>query len=139
MSARQPKNKKEAWSMLIDSIAWFCTHLPVPSVPILLWCMFGGFTFLILHASSDKISLKDAQPLSANIQLDNIHKALFVTDATNPPIIFEGKLWGYEDQDIIIKKVIGQHLCKVYYKPSHRVYDMEFTLNLAERLQKDMK
>jgi hypothetical protein len=42
------------------------------------------------------------------------------------PIIFDGKLWGYEDTDLEVKAVLGKPTLLVHNKMTHRVYEVEF-------------
>jgi len=130
-----PTNKGQAWEGIWNGLGWFIQHKPILTIPIVLWMCFGGFVGFGLNATTEKMTLKEAKPLSQNINLDKIHQALFIDDKTNE-IIFNGKLWGYENPDVVIKKEMGKNNCKVFYKPTGKVYDMEFTLDITAQMKK---
>ena len=131
-----PKNKSQAWEGIWNGLGWFIQHKPVVTIPIVLWMAFGGFVGFGLKYTSDTVTLKEAKPLSENIRLDNIHQALFTQDKPDE-IVFNGKLWGYEDPDVVVRKKNGENVCLVYFRPTRKVYEMAFTLNLVDEMKKN--
>lgn len=95
-------------------------------VAILL--LFGSTLYIVYdHILPDKAKIQEAKPLDepAGMKIDlslmpNVYAA---EDGT--PIIFNGKVYGYEDTDIIVKKVKDKDLFLIYNTVTKKVYSVD--------------
>ena len=122
--------------MAAKAWTWLITKNPIVFIPLTFWMLFGGGIFLYNYVATDKVTIKNAEPLSENaIELSLIPKA-FAGGDKSMPIVYNGRLWGYEDTNFVAKVDKDRPIILVYDKRSKEVKQVSFDLDLKYRLQK---
>jgi hypothetical protein len=125
---RTPKTTKEAFNMIKRAWLFLLKRNPAVFAPLTFWMIFGGFIFLYNYVSADKFTIKEAKPIGQVVSpsLSLTPQAFAEEKADGPPIVFDGKVWGYEDVSFIVKAVSGQPVLLVYDTITKKVYEVEF-------------
>ena len=116
---------------------WLGKKYPIVVVPLTCWMLFGGGVYLYNYMTSNKVQIKEAEPIgqvvdSTKTRDFSVFPLAYAEPNTNtngPPIMFSGKLWGYEDTTLIAKAVIGKPYILVYDKKQQKVFRVDFLDN----------
>ena len=134
---KEPETQMEALSMVGKSWYWLVTKNPVVFIPLTFWMLFGGGIFFYNYVSADKVTIKEAKPISENTDIKfSIVPQAYATGDQGVPIRYNGQLWGYEDTNFVAKVDKNRPIILVYDKRTKEVKEVSFDLDLKYRLQK---
>ena len=123
--------------MIVRGWLWLLRHYPVVAGPLTLWMLFGGGIFLYNYMTANKFELKAAHPIGQILSpmpeymKTGARSYMMSTAWSEPapggrPIVFEGKLWGYENENLEVRAVAGKSILLVHDRQTHQVYEVEF-------------
>lgn len=132
-----PRTTKEALTMVRRGWLWLGKKYPWFIIPLTCWMMFGGGVYTYKYMSSHQVDIKEAEPIGQVVDsTKTIDFSLFPLayaeknqNPTGPPIIFNGRLWGYEDTTLVTKAVVGKSYILVYDKNTKKVFRVDFLDN----------
>ena len=125
---RTPKTTREALNMIKRAWLFLIKRNPAVFAPLTFWMIFGGSIFLYNYVDADKFSIKEAKPIGQVVSpsFDIVPKAFAGQRNDGPPIVFDGKIWGYEDITFVVKAVNDKPVLLVYDTITKKVYEVEF-------------
>lgn len=133
---REPKTQIEALTMIAKIWGWLIKKNPAIFLPLTFWMLFGGAYYAYNYIVTDKVNIKDAQPLSENKSEISIMPQAVAGEQVGNPIIFNGKLWGYEDTTYIAKVDKLRPVILVYNKNTKEVKQVEFEVSFNKQLKR---
>jgi len=136
INVKEPENQVEAMKMIAKLWGWLLKKNPAIFLPLTLWMLFGGLVYGYNYLSADKVTIKNAVPLSENTtQFSIMPQAVAQKNPKDIPIIYNGQLWGYEDTNFVAKVDNRRPIILVYNKITKEVKQVEF----GEQIQKQFK
>ena len=124
MPVHVPKTSKEAMNMVKRGWMFLLKKNPAIFVPLTFWILFGGFIFLYQYVDADKFIMKEAKPIGESVSFSIMPQA--IAGNNNNPVVFNNKVWGYEDTTLIVKALKDRPVLLVYDKITQKVYEVEF-------------
>lgn len=124
----------EAMKIIIQVWTWLIARNPAIFLPFTAWMLFGGFYFAYKTWVAPTFNIEEARPLSEVTSFSIMPEAHAAMGGE--PIMFSGKLWGYEDKRFIAKVRIDAPSIIVFDQQTGRVYNVNF--NSQEDIRKQM-
>jgi len=136
VTIKEPETQVEALKMVAQIWGWLLKRNPAIFLPLTLWMLFGGGIYFYNYMSADKVSIKDAVPLSENkTEFSIMPQAVAGGNANDVPIVFNNQLWGYEDTTFVAKVDKHRPIILVYNKVTKEVKQVEFETNIQKQFK----
>ena len=133
---KEPETQMEAIKMITNLWGWLIKKNPAIFLPLTLWMLFGGGIYLYNYLSADKVTIKNAVPLSENkTEFSIMPKAVAGGNPSDTPILYNGRLWGYEDTMWVAKVDKYRSIILVYNKITKEVKQVEFDTDIKMQLK----
>jgi len=117
----EPKSRSEAVNFIFAGWKYFLFSRPIITVVATAYCLLGPLVLGGLYYTSDKVKVTIAQPQEAKpISSISIMPQAYAVEVGGNPILIDGKLYGYYDDNFICYMVQGESKIFVYDKSNKR-------------------
>ena len=124
MPIHVPKTSKEAMNMVKRGWMFLLKKNPAIFIPLTCWMLFGGAIFVYKYVAANTFEVKEAKPIGEAVSFSIMPQAI-AGDISNP-VVFNNKVWGYEDTTLTVKALKDRSVLLVYDKVTRKVYEVEF-------------
>jgi hypothetical protein len=117
----EPKTRSEAVNFMFAGWKYFLLTRPIITILATAYCLLGPLIAGGFYFASDKVKVTIAEPKEAKpISNISIMPQAYAETTGGNPILIDGKLYGYYDDNFICYMVQGESKIFVYDKSSKR-------------------
>ena len=131
----QPESEIEAMGYLASALYFFLKKHPKKTI-VMVILLFGGAGYVLNdYLNSYQVNVERAKPMKPISAEFRLMPQLYAGEQEGDSILIDGKFYGYEDTNYVIKKFQGRDVLFVYIEDLNYAYKVDAPFLGIEKLR----